>query len=655
MPIPTPGPGVYLNSPSLTGVLGKVRDEVAAVCAELGADPAGAQATVRARLDALDATVAGIGGGTPATTILQVVADGTTDAAPTIQAALAAIGSSTKSRRFLVEGTTKGTIYLNSQIQITTSDTEVVFGAPLKFGTAIDPDGYGGLSILGTAGTSTTVTPGSGHVRGSSKISISSGFTLTPKTLVRIYDNDTGPAGSLDAAGNKSEMAEVLLNVAGLIYLDHPLHNTYTGTVTLVPITPVINSGYRGGNITFSGQQAAATRYPCKMQYTDRCFYDDMHLRGTTTDSWSREGFNVKWSYRSRYTNCTATMSWNYTISSTYSYGFSADSATAGVWLRCKTSNLRHGFSAARASAGLDYIGCRVENSLASGFDLHGGWCCDIRYLGCTATGSDTLNSGDTTHGGYIAGNTSYLAGAHHITYDSCTARGFRPMTPSGGGTGEGYGFNVVDGSSHIRYNNCTIDDCQMGYKVLSQVGVPITHVTISGGTISSMSTPSGVSLPVWVTAGVAPNDVDGLTVTGVTILDGGGMADMRIRGNSGNQLVNVRVMGNRWLGQGAAGAYPVDLRYVDNPVVTGNLFDRTRRGVAITSCPGAVITGNTMIGLTDAAGGDASRVIYDGGGNTNFVFAGNTLTGMTLTSWSTAITSSGASVTKPAAGVALV
>ena len=97
-----------------------------------------------------------------------------------------------------------------------------------------------------------------------------------------------------------------------------------------------------------------------------------------------------------------------------------------------------------------------------------------------------------------------------------------------------------------------------------------------------------------------------------------------------------------------------MDIRYVEKPLVVGNTFYKTRRGVQFTASPNAKVIRNTFDTIAD--GSDASKVILDSGGaNTNLLFVDNTLAGFTPTSWGTPITSAGASVTKPAAGVAIV
>lgn len=608
-----------------------------------------AQATItglETRLAQMDADIAAASGGTSTLTVA-VTADGTTDAAPAIQSVLDALTSSSKSYKLVVQPATKGnSIYLNSKVRITTSNTEVSFAGPVLVGTGIDPDGFGGFSIIGSAGTTRAVS--SGATRGSSQIVVASTTGITAKTLIKIYDNDT--AGG-QAAGQKAELAEVVDINGTTLYLDHPLHHTYTGTITLAPINAVTRSGFSGLNATFTGQQAAGFLFVCKMQYTRLCYFRDMHFRGDPANSWSRECYSMRDSYRPLADNCTASFSWNYTVGSTYDYAFTADMSTGCIWRSCRVSNTRHAFSADKGSAGLIYADCVSDNTTASGFDLHGGWTRDIVYSHCVATASDGRNSADNTKAGFLAGNTTYKAGAQWITYIGCIAQGFQAYTSTAGaaGAGEGVGFGVVDGCSDITYLACRVIDSMFGFWALSLVGTPIRNVTIQGCVLDGIAVGANAAagaaaLPIWVNAGVAPNDVDGFYVRNNEFVNCAGQAAARIWGNSGNTLANVIVEGNTWTGPGVTGVFPLDVRYVDDPLIQRNTFFKTRRGVSLTGSPNAAVLDNTFVKLADGA--TASMTFLDSGGaNTNLLVTGNKLVGYTPTAVGTAPSSSGASV----------
>lgn len=607
-----------------------------------------AQATIvglEARLAQMDADIAAASGGT-SSLVVTVTADGVTDAAPTIQAALDALPSSGKAYKLIVLGSTKGTIHLNSKVRITTSNTEVSFANPVLIGTGIDPDGFGGLSITGSAGTTTTVS--SGGTRGSSKVVVASTTGIAVKSLVKIYDTDTTGGQS---AGNKAELAEVVDISGTTLYLDHPLHHTYSGTVTLAPINAITRSGFSGLNATFTGQQTAGFLFVAKMQYTRLCYFRDMHFRGDPSNSWSRECYSMRDSYRPLADNCTASFGWNYTVGSTYDYGFTADMSTGGILRSCRVSNTRHAFSADKGTAGFIYADCVSDNTTASGFDLHGGWVRDITYSHCVATASDGRNSGDNTKSGFLAGNTTFKAGAQWITYIGCVAQGFQAYTSTAGaaGAGESAGFGVVDGSENVAFLACRVSDSTFGLRILSQVGTPIKNITIQGCVFDGIAVGAGAAggmaaLPIYVNAGVAPNDVDGLFIRNNTFTNCAGMASARIYGNSGNTLANVIIEGNAWIGPGASGVFPLDIRYVDDPLIKNNTFYKTRRGVTLLSCTSAVVTRNTFVKLVDGA--TASNIVLDSGGaNTNLLVVDNDITGFTPTAAGTAPSSSGAVV----------
>ena len=570
--------------------------------------------------------------------LVQVTADGSTDASSTIQTVLDNLSTSTHSYEVVVEGLTKGTIYLNNKVRISTSNTKVRFRAPVLLGTGIDPDGSGGLSILGTVAGTTTIS--SGGTRGSSQVVVASTSGITAGKLVRIYDNDTTGGAS---TGYKEEMAEVVDVSGSTLYLNHSLYHTYTGTVSLENLNAVSNSGFEDVNATFSGQQAASFLFPVKMQYVRNCFFRNMHFKGDRNNSWSRECMSVRYAYRSMVENCSISFGWDYAVGSTYDYAFSADGATECYWSHCWASNVRHAYTADKGTAGCVYDSCTADNVLSSGFDLHGNWCRDITYTACRADSSVTYSASDTQRNGFLAGNTSFLNGVQNITYNGCVARNFAPYTPSGGGTGEGIGFGVVDGCSGIVYQGCRVYDCQNGIYLTSHAGTPMTDIGIYNCEFSNM-TSSGTNIPIYVNAGVAPEDVNGLVIDGCRFVNDNAMNSIRLIGTSGNTLADF-IVTNCTFNRSTlvSGVHTIDARYIDNLVVQNNVFNRTNRGVALLNCVGAAIIFNVFKAL--ANGTTAKDTILDSGGNTNFVFAKNNMIGYQPTSWSTAISSTGAYV----------
>jgi len=571
--------------------------------------------------------------------LVSVTADGTTDAAPTIQAVLDALSSSSHSYEVVVEGTTKGTIFINSKVRISTDNTKVRFRAPVLVGTAVDPDGFGGFSVRGTVQGTTTIS--SGATRGSSQVVVASASGITAGRLVRIFDNDTSGGAS---AGYKSEMAEVVDVSGTTLYLDHALYHTYSGTISLENVNSVTGSGFEDIIATFSGQQSAGFLFVLKMQYVRNCFIRNCHFKGNRTNSWSRECMNLRYAYRCLVDNSSASFGWNYAVGSTYDYGFSADSATECYWSRCWASNLRHAFTADKGCAGLVYDSCTSDNTLASGFDLHGNWCRDITYSACRADSSITYSAADGQRMGFLAGNTTFINGCQNITYVGCVARNFVPYTTSGSGSGDGAGFGVVDGCANVTYQGCRTYDCEEGILILSQIGQPITNIGIYNCEFSNITSSASANIPIYVNAGVAPEDVNGLVIDGCRFINDNAMASLRIYGNSGNKLADV-VVTNCTFNRSTltAGVHTIDARYVDNLVVQNNVFNRTNRGVALLGCPNAAVLYNVFSSLGN--GTLARDTILDSGGNTNFVFAKNSIVGYQPTSWSTAISSTGAYV----------
>jgi len=590
------------------------------------------------------------GGGSGWQVVVSVTADGTTDASPTIQTVLDSLASSnSRSYEVVVEPTyphvVGDTIYLNSKVRISTSNTKVRFRAPVKIGTGIDPDGFGGISILGTQTGTTTVS--SGATRGNSVVVVASATGITAGQLIRISDTDTTGGAS---SGDKSELAEIIDLSGTTLYLDHPLHHTYSGTITLAYLAPVTNSGFEDIHATFTGQQTAGFLFPVKFQYTRYCYLRNVHLKGTLANSWSREGFSLRYSYRALVLNCTASAPWDYGVGSTYCYGFTADGSTECNYTDCYSNNVRHGFTADKGTAGFIYSQCHVDSTLASGFDLHGNWCRDITYIGCVATSApDGRQANDGQHFGFLAGNTTFINGCQNISYVGCVARGFAPYTTNTAGTGDAAGFGVVDGCSNIVFQGCRVYDSEQGILVLSQIGQPITNVGIYDcefNNIVSSDPTNRPAIPIYVNAGIAPQDVNGLVIDNCRFINSPTQASIRLYGNSGNTLADISVTNCTWSrSQGASGVHCIDARYLDRLVVQGNIFNATRRGVMLTSCPSALVVQNIFNTLTEPG-----ECIRDSGtANVNMIFARNIIN-PAPTALGTASTSSGAfiDITKP-------
>lgn len=573
--------------------------------------------------------------------LVRVTADGATNVAPAIQTVLDALGTSTHSYVVVVEGLTKGSVYLNSKVRITTSNTTVSFRAPVILGTGIDPDGKGGLSITGTVAGTTTIS--SGAVRGSSKVTVASATGITAGMMVRIVDTEVPNGGS--TAGWKNEMAEVIDVSGTLVYLDHPLHQSFTGTITLERVNAVTNSGFDGVNATFDGQQVAGNLFPFKMMYARNCFYRNIIAKGTLTDSWSRECINLRYSYRCIVENCAVSVGWDYNVGSEYDYAYSADGATQCIWSNCWSSNVRHNFTLDKGSAGCIFVGCVADNVLDSGFDIHGNWVRDVTYSACHASASETYASQDGQREGFAAGNTNYKSGVQDILYTGCTARGFGPYTKAQGGAGEGIGFSVVDGVANVTYQGNKIVDCQHGIFVTSHEGVPITNIGIYNCEFTRIGNTAGVnSLPIFIDAGAAPQDVNGMVIDGNRFVNCNGMTSIRIWGKVANTITDFVVSNNVFNRSTLVGSvHTIDARYVDNLVINNNVFSKTRRGVALLGCVGAVVVKNVFQALIDS--GTAKDTILDSGGNSGFVFAQNAIVGYQPTSWSTAPSSTGAYV----------
>jgi len=574
--------------------------------------------------------------------VVPVTADGATDVSGTIQTVLTGLASNrSRSYEVVVEpvypATPGALIYLNNKVRISSNYTKVKFRAPILLGTGCDPDGFGCLSMRGTVTSTTTTTAA---VRGQSVIVVASATGIVAGTMLKINDADTSGGAT---AGYKSEVAEVVYVSGTSVYLDHPLHQTYTGTITVSLLAPITASGFEDAYCTFTGQQAASGLFPAKALVTRYCYYRNVHFKGTTTDSWSREALNVRDSYRALVDQCTASMSWDYGVASTYSYGFSTDGSTACLYRAIHVSNLRHGFTSDKGSAGIIYSQCRSDNSLASGFDLHGNWTRDILYVGCVATASpDTLASNDTQQNGFLAGNTTFINGVQYITYSGCVAHNFGPYTTNLSANGSGFGFGIVDGCSNIVYNGCRIYDSQTGISIKSNVGAPITNVGIYNCEFNNMQSSDASGrppVPISVTAGISPGDVNGLVIDGCKFVNGGILtSSVRVYGTSGNTLTDIVVSNCIWsTTQGVSGQHALDCKYLDHLIVKGNIFNYTRRGVNLTSCVGALVVDNVYNNLTEPG-----ECIRDSGGNTNMIFAKNIIN-PAPTALGTASTSTGA------------
>jgi len=601
-------------------------------------NPGGGTPIMAADLNRIEAGIKESG----ATTI-QVTADGTTDVSGTIQTVLdTLVNSVSRSYEVIVEPAyphvTTAVIYLNNKVRITTSNTRVRFKAPVKLGTGCDPDGNGCLSILGSQTGTQTVT--SGATRGNTVITVGSATGLAIGQMVRIFDNSTVGGG---ASGDRTEIAEIIDLSGTTVTLDHPLHHTYSGSITLAYLAAIFNSGFEDVQATFSGQQAAAFVFPAKMQYGRNCYFRNCHFKGNPSNSWSRECLNVRYSYRCFVENCSVSYSWDNAVGSTYSYGFSCDSSTSIVYDHCFANSLRHGFSADKGSAGVLYVECISDVALASGFDLHGAQVRDVTYVGCVATSApDGKQADDGQHFGFLAGNTTFIAGSFNVSYFGCVARGFAPYTRTNAlGPGEAAGFGVVDGAANVVFQSCRAYDCQQGILVLSEGGAPITNIGIYNCEFNNLTSSDAVNrppLPIYVHAGTAPNDVNGLIIDGCRINGATVSVGLQVYGTASNTIGDITIVNNTWIrSQGAVGAFALDCRYNDRLVIKNNSFCSTRRGITLTNCIGAVVVDNLFSNLTEPA-----HAIRDSGGNTNMIFAKN-LISPAASAYGTTPTSTGA------------
>ena len=257
-------------------------------------------------------------------------------------------------------------------------------------------------------------------------------------------------------------------------------------------------------------------------------------------------------------------------------------------------------------AAGNTVSGCVSIDAAVSDYDFHGADCVDNLVSDCTAIGGDSVaDDGSTNKAACRIGNSSHADGDNFNVFSGMHIINY-----------SGIAFETVPQSTDNTFRDSRVMNAQTGVKVASN--------------------PRNTSLNV---SSTYVENVDFVDVTTPLTIDGGVNFVVRglvidncrfVRPKQGIVVANgLRVHLRRSAAYDAslaAGTYAISASNVTPFTAKLNDISGTVRGVKLTNCPNARITGNTMHDMTDP-------VMYDdGGGNTNALFSQNDTYGFTPT-----------------------
>lgn len=637
------------------------------------------------------------GGAADTIKVAGLVADGVTDDGPVIQAVLDNLGvtGSTHSFDVLAEAPPLGVIYINSTVQVVSSNTVLRFGSPVLFGASgrlriqgelaeTPATGKPKLTAAAAAGA-TTITVDSATpfavgcyivIRGgrdatgnpadgqkeSHTVTAIAGLVLTlNEPLENAYvvnnTNASSPVGtthdtqvtratssaitvaanrgdrvvtvadtSIFAAGDYVQVlddshtidptgAEELTNYkhrecaeikqivsATQLRLSHALYHTFVTAknARVAKMVAIKRSTIRDATVTWSAMSTVSNGF--EIRYGVQCQIANCIVAGdgAKTKSWRNQAFRQGDSYLCEVVNCYATDPAD--VSSGKGYGATLYGATECTIRASRFSSLRHSVLVYFGASGNLISGCISEDACISDYDLHGGECMDNLFTGCTAIGGDSTAPDSTQKTACKVGNPSHTDGDSHNTFSDMAIINF-----------QGSAFEVIPASTNTTFRNSRVTGALTGIKLVANSG----NTTL-------------------ITADTYVENVDFADVTTLTNIDGGA-ANTMVRGVT---IENCRFIRST-TGLAPANAQKVRIRrcsfYDPNQpantyaifanAITGfsakdNDVSGCQRGVKLSSCPQARVTGNVMHDLVD------TTVYEDTGGNTGTLFGRNDIYG---------------------------
>lgn len=417
------------------------------------------------------------------------------------------------------------------------------------------------------------------------------------------------PNGSLELNNYKHrEVAQVKAILSSTsIRVGHQIHHTYDSATNarVIRLNPVQGSSVRDCSATYSAMSTQNVGF--QMSKTVQCMIDNCQIVGSpaTGFSWLNHAFKVVDSFGSTVQNSFVRDAVNTTSGG--GYGVSLYGATSCAVTNVKGSSCRHTFLFFNGASGNTIADCYSEDAAVSDYDFHGADCNDNLVTNCVAVGGASVaQDGTVNKGAFKVGNPTHTDGDNRNTFSGCVAVNYA-----------GAAFEVVSSSQDSAYLNCRAINVTTGIRLLSNAG---NTALLSKNTIVRGCVFQDVATPI---------NVDG--TSGTQMVQGLAIEDCEwIRPTAGLSVSNatkVRVRRNVFIDPAmSAAAYAFTGNTVAALSVKNNDFSGGVRGVKLTACPAARVTGNVLHDL-------AETVVYeDNGGNTGALFRDNDVFGFTPT-----------------------
>jgi hypothetical protein len=453
-----------------------------------------------------------------------------------------------------------------------------------------------------------TVTP----ARGDRNITVVDTSIYTAGDYVQILDDvhTVKPDSTIETSNYvHREIAEIKAIVSPtVIRVSHALHHTYdtSARARVARLLPAKGSEVRNARVTWSAMSTVNVAFEIK--YGVHCALRNCSVAGdgAKTKSWRNQAFRLTDSLYCVTDSCYGTDPAN--TDSGKGYGATVYGSTYCQVRNSYFSSMRHSILLFNGAAGNLITGCEMEDVCLSDLDLHGAECVDNVFTNCVIVGGDSAaTDGATNKAAIRVGNTSHTNGDHYNTFDNIYVLNF-----------PGEAIDVVCRSSNNIFRNIRSTGATTGIRLIANAGN--TALTTVDNWISNCEFIDTVTALTQIDGDAGTSMVHGLSIENCRF----------IRATSGLTVSNasrVRLMRNTFIDPSLpVTTYAINANNVTTFAAKLNELSGCRRGVKLTTCPSARVTGNIMHDLVDTV------VLEDAGGNTSALFARNEVYGFTPT-----------------------
>lgn len=442
--------------------------------------------------------------------------------------------------------------------------------------------------------------------RGDRVITVDSTSIFAAGDTVQILDdvNTSAADGTPEPTNFKhKELAEVRQVISATqIRISHALHHTYDTNqrARVARLRPVHHSSIQ--DVTATWAQMSTTHYAIEVKYGVACFIQNCQIIGDPAagKSWRNQGIRLTDSYFSQISHCYVGAPAD--TGGGKGYGITLYGATNCLVRDCRISSARHSVLFFAGAAGNTVSGCVSVDCSVSDYDLHGAECVDNLVSDCTAVGGDSAaGDGSTNKAACRVGNSSHIDGDSYNVFSGMQIINY-----------PGIAFEVVPQSTDNTFRNSRIMNAQTGVKVAANPAN--TNIAASNTFVENVDFVD-VSTLLAIDGGAAYM-VRGLVLDGCRFV-------RATQGLVARNALRVHVRRNSFFDATLlAGTYAVSATNITPLTIKLNDFSGMVRGVKLTNCPNARITGNVLHDMSE------TTVYEDAGNNTGALFAGNDMFG---------------------------